>query len=192
MPPHLIPSPHISKRTFGGTHPAFCASQGMGLTLQNTLRDAYVTANNPPVRSTGAPDPCRGHGDDRHHVAQAPRPATTLSRFLDSARILKMPLMAEYLIFPFSEIWTSASFHSSTANLCAHSVFSRRNMHMPSDFGFWIPAPRDRGRSDSGFCHRDFGKTTKLDMATCTQTRLSPREINEIDGARVPCNLLHP
>ena len=164
----------------------------MGLTLQNTLRDAYVTANNPPVRSTGAPDPCRGHGDDRHHVAQAPRPATTLSRFLDSARILKMPLMAEYLIFQFSEISTSASFHSSTANLCAHSVFSRRNTHMPSDFGFWIPAPRDRGRSDSGFSHRDFGKRTKLNMVASTQTRISPRDMNGIGGARVPCNLLHP
>ena len=172
--------------------PAFCASQGVGLTLQNSLRGAYVTANNPPVRSTGAPDTCREHGDDRHHVAQAPRPAATLSRFLDSARILKMSLMAEYLIFPFSEISTSASFHSSTANSCAHAVFSRRNTRMPSDFGFWIPAPRDRGRSDSGFCHRDFGKTTKLDMVACTRTRLSPREINEIDGARVPCNLLHP
>ena len=60
----------------------------MGLTLQNTLRDAYVTANNPPVRSTGAPDPCRGHGDDRHHVAQAPpRPATTLARFLNTQNV---------------------------------------------------------------------------------------------------------
>ena len=103
------------------------------------------------VRSTGAPDPCRGHGDDRHHVAQAPRPATTLSRFLDSARILKMSLMAEYLIFQFSEISTSASFHSSTANSCAHSIFCRRNTHIPSDLGFWNPAPRDRGRSHSGF-----------------------------------------
>ena len=144
------------------------------------------------MRSRGASGSRRGHGGDRHHVAQAPRPATTLSRFLDSARILKMPLMAEYLIFQFSVISTTASFHSSTANLCAHSVFSRRNTHIPSDLDFGIPAPRDRGRSDSAFCLRDFGKTTKLDMVTCTQTRLSPREINEIDGARVPCNLLHP
>lgn len=63
---------------------------------------------------------------------------------------------------------------------------------MPSDLGFWIPAPRDRGRSDSGFWLRDFSKTTKMDMVASTQTRISPREINEIDGARVPCNLLHP
>ena len=144
------------------------------------------------MRSVGASGSRRGHGGDRHHVAQAPRPATTLSRFLDSARILKMPLMAEYLIFQFSEISTSASFHSSTANLCAHSVFSRRNTHIPSDLGFWIPAPRDRGRSDSGFFLRDFGKTTKLDMVTCTQTRISPRETTGIRGARVLCDLLHP
>ena len=104
----------------------------------------------------------------------------------------KCHLWQKYLIFQFSEISTSASFHSSTANLCAHSVFSRRNTHIPSDLGFWNPAPRDRGRSDSGIWHRDFGKTTKLDMVACTQTRISPREINEIDGARVPCNLLHP
>ena len=144
------------------------------------------------MRSMGASRRRRGHGGDRHHVAQAPRPATTLSRFLDSARILKMTLMTEYLIFQFSEISTSASFHSSTANSCAHSVFCKRNTHIPSDLGFWNPAPRDRGRSDSAFPTRDFCKTTKLDMVTCTQTRISPREINEIDGARVPCNLLHP
>ena len=82
----------------------------MGLTLQNTLRDAYVTANNPPVRSTGAPDPCRGHGDDRHHVAQAPRPATTLSRFLDSARKLKMSLMAEISNIPIFGIFDKCEF----------------------------------------------------------------------------------
>ena len=188
-PPHkastplIVPLPNAVRAMTMGFHPG------------KPLQDAHVVhvpANNPAMRSMGASGSRRGHGDDRHHVAQAPRPATTLSRFLDSAIILKMSLMAEYLIFPFSDIWTSASFHSSTANLCAHSVFSKRNTHMPSDLDFWIPAPRDRGRSDSSIRSRDFGKTTKLDMVACTQTRISRREINEIDGARVPCNLLHP
>ena len=124
-----------------------------------------------------------------------PKLHALLPRFSDFwilPKYSKCHLWLKYLIFPFSEISTSASFHSSTANSCAHSVFCKRNTHIPSDLGFWNPAPRDRGRSDSAFCPRDFGKTTKLDMVTYTQTRLSPREINEIDGARVPCNLLHP
>ncbi len=42
---------------------------------------------------------------------------------------------------------------------------------------------------------RDFGPeiwtNLNLDMVTRIQTRLSPREINTMDRACVPCNLLH-
>ena len=60
---------------------------------------------------------------------------------------------------------------------------------MPRDFDSDHPVPRDRGRSESGIPSRDLAKTAILDMVTRTQTDLSPREMIEIDRARVPCTM---
>ena len=167
----------------------------MGFRPGKPLQDVHVVhvpANNPVMRSRGASGSTVAMEATATTLPKLHAPLPRFPDFWILPKYSKWHSWQEYLIFQFSEFSTSASFHSSTANLCAHSVFSRRNTHMPSDLGFWIPASRDRGRSDSGIWLRIFGKTTNLDMVACTQTRISPREINENDGARVPCNLLHP
>ena len=90
-----------------------------------------------------------------------------------------------------AEFRQGPSFHSTTAVRCADTVICLGNTDVPSNRGSWHRAPRQRGRSDSGFRLPDFGKHENRTMVGCTQPRISPREIIGIDRARVPGCLLH-
>ena len=109
------------------------------------------------------------------------------SQFQQLGRKLKTSLMAQN---PFlNDNRSSASFHPSTAKLCAHSVICTTNTHIPSHLDSHNPTPRDRGRCECGKSFRYFRKS-KTRMVAHTQAEISQREIIEIDRARVTRDLL--
>ena len=68
--------------------------------------------------------------------------------YFNSQRRAKTVLMGQPEKSSFSKLRTSPSFHSTTVNFCAPSNICSRNTHVPPDFDFHHPVPRERGRTE--------------------------------------------